>query len=288
MQVVSSPAIILRNQDYLERDRLVTFLARDAGRLRGIVKGSRKLTSRGVGDFEPFAHGVMYYTDKGHGGLVNIRKCDPQPPYLYLQGDYHKYLYASYFAELMDVTPIDPAGAAPLFDLLTDALAALCEPGPARRLPLLRLRFELRFLHLLGYEPTWTRCVTCGSALLRRPDGRTEAVHDAPHAFDPRQGGVRCPPCSEDGARGPWVSPAALVFLDDWRRGPASADDADPAARGGATVRPTRSVLEELEAAVTRHLVFHLEREPRSLALLPPLDALEAAPPQRGPGDGPA
>jgi DNA repair protein RecO (recombination protein O) len=268
MELVSSECIVLRNQDYLERDRLVTFLTRDAGRLRGIVKGSRKLTSRGVGNFEPFSRGVMYYTDRGHGGLVSIRKCDPLPPYLYLHADYHRFLYAGYFAELMDLIPIEPSGAGPYFELLAESLEALCEPGPARRLPLLRLRFELHFLQLLGYLPEWGRCCQCGKALFREEGGRVEVLASAPHQFDVRQGGVRCPDCaSSDPLRLP-LAASTLTFLENWRRG------AD-----GPAVRPTRQNLEELEAAVVRHLVHRLEREPRSLALLPPLEGLEPGPP---------
>jgi DNA repair protein RecO (recombination protein O) len=270
MQLVSSECIVLRNQDYLERDRLVTFLTRGAGRLRGIVKGSRKLTSRGVGDFEPFSRGVMYYTDKGHGGLVNIRKCDPRPPYLYLQGDYHRFLYAGYFAELMDLIPIDPAGSEPYFLLLAESLEALCEPGPARRLPLLRLRFELHFIELLGYLPDWRRCCRCGAALLREEGGRAVPAFEAPCQFDVHEGGVRCPACAAAEARPLELAPASLAFLENWRRG----GDA-PA------LRPTRQTLEDLERAVTRHLVHHLEREPRSLALLPGLDELEPAQPSQ-------
>jgi DNA repair protein RecO (recombination protein O) len=265
MQLVSSESIILRSQDYLERDRLVTFLAKDAGKLRGVVKGSRKLTSRGVGDFEPFARGVMYYTDAGRGGLVTIRKCDPKPPYLYLAGDYHKFLYAGYFAELMDLIPIEPGGAEPYFELLAGSLEWLCEPGPARRLPLLRLRFELHYLRLLGYLPDWALCCVCGKALLRELEGRLEAAAPGTHAFDVWRGGVRCPDCAVEDPRRLPLAPATLAFLHNWLRGAEGA-------------RPTRQNLEELEAAVSQHLVHHLERQPRSLALLPSLDALEAGP----------
>ena len=268
MQLVSSECIILRNQDYLERDRLVTFLTPDAGRLRGIVKGSRTLTSRGVGDFEPFARGVMYYSDKGHGGLVNIRKCDPQPPYLYLQRDYHKFLYAGYFAELMDLIPMEPGGSAPYFELLAESLAALCEPGPARRLALLRLRFELHFLALLGYLPDFGRCCACGKPLLREQEGSVVPAFAEPLQFDVREGGLRCPDCASGDSRRLLLAPESLAFLENWRR-----------AAGGTAVRPTLRILEELEQAVVRHLIYHLEREPRSLALLPPLEALEPAPP---------
>jgi len=261
MQLVSSECIVLRNQDYLERDRLVTFLTPDAGRLRGIVKGSRKLTSRGVGNFEPFSRGVMYYVERPQGGLVTIRKCDPLPPYLYLEGDYHKFLFAGYFAELMDVIPIDPAGSEPYFALLAESLEALCEPGPDRRLPLLRLRYELHFLELLGYQPEWSRCCVCGAALFREEDGRAVPVQEAPHAFEVGSG-VRCPGCAADGPHPLTLAAASLAFLENWRRGLDG-------------VRPTRQALEELEATVERHLLHYLHRKPRSLALLPDLDALE-------------
>jgi DNA repair protein RecO len=274
MQLVSSECIVLRAQDYREGDRLVSLLARDAGHLRGIVKGSRKLTSRGVGNFEPFSRGVVYYTEGGRSGLVNIRKLDPRPPYLYLQGDYHKYLFAGYFAERMDLIPIEPSGAPAYFDLLADTLEALCEPGPARRLPLLRLRFELHYLDLLGYLPDWSTCRRCGRALFREDGGRALTVQEGTHAFDLAHGEVRCPTCAEGKRPRLPLAPGTLAFLENWRRGASRAGEAGPVP----AVRPTRQALEELEAAITRHLLHRLEREPRSLALLPSLDALDAPP----------
>ncbi len=163
MNLVSSDCIILRSQDYAERDKLVSFLTPESGRLKGIVKGSRKLTSRGVGSFEPFSRGLIHYVPRSPGALVTIRKCDPRPPYLYLKQDYNCFLYAGYLAELVDLCAIENLEAAPYFTLLAETLDALCEAGPARRLPLLRLRFELRHLELLGYAPDWRQCRQCGA-----------------------------------------------------------------------------------------------------------------------------
>jgi DNA repair protein RecO (recombination protein O) len=266
MELVSSQCIILRNQDYGERDRLVTFLTPEAGRLRGIVKGSRRLTGRGVGSFEPFSRGVIHYTERRPGDLVAIRKCDPLPPYLYLQRDYHRFLYAGYLSELIDLCTFEAGEAGPFFALLAEALETLCEGGAPRRLPLLRLRFELRFLGLLGYAPDWRQCVLCRRALLRDTHAGPEAAGQETHQFDARLGGVRCPDCRERSAPPLPLAPATLAFLERWRTAPP-----------GTTVAPTRQALEELENAVTRHLIHHLEREPRSLALLPSLDALEPA-----------
>ncbi|MEE8434555.1 MAG: DNA repair protein RecO [bacterium] len=277
MNLVSSDCIILRAQDYSERDKLVSFLTPESGRLKGIVKGSRKLTSRGVGSFEPFSRGLIHYVPRSPGALVAIRKCDPRPPYLYLRQDYHCFLYAGYLAELVDLCAIENREAAPYFTLLAETLDALCEAGPARRLPLLRLRFELRHLELLGYAPDWRTCRQCGSALLREgtepvgasggKHGAVDPVFDGTHGFEVRLGGVLCPPCDSAGQAALKISPGALVFLENWRGG------------GQATIRPTRAILQELEDAVTAHLIHHLERRPRSLALLPTLDELEEAPP---------
>ena len=104
---------------------------------------------------------------------MTIRKCDPRPPYLVLNQDYFPFLYAGYLAELVDLCTIENREARPYFDLLADSLDALCEAGPARRLPLLRLRFELRHLELLGYAPDWRTCRQCGSALLHQGNDET-------------------------------------------------------------------------------------------------------------------
>lgn len=299
MNLVSSECIILRTQDLGENDKLVSFLTPEVGRIKGVVKGSRKLTSRGVGSFEPFSRGLIHYVPRQHGDLVTIRKCDPRPPYLYLRQDYHCYLYAGYLAELVDLCTIEAREAAPYFSLLAGTLDALCEDGPPRRLPLLRLRFELHHLELLGYAPDWRHCGQCGKALLRdSPRAResaVEAVHPAPHTFDTVMGGLRCPECAPQRPQGLTVSPEALVFLDNWRRGnssgadsgadggadgpgggPGAGDPGDRTQQGATHVRPTRRVLEELEAAVTAHLIHHLEKRPRSLQMLPSLEELAA------------
>ena len=210
MDLVSSECIILRNQDYAERDRLVTFYTPGAGRMRGIVKGSRKLTGRGVGSFEAFSRGVIHYVHKPSGGLVTIRKCDPLPPYLVLEGDYNKFLHAAYFCELIDLVLLESGDAEPFFMLLSETLAALCEPGPARRQPLLRLRFELHYLRLLGYHPEWRRCCVCGCELFQLPAGGTDPSADlavmaksGDHRFDIARGGVRCPDCPGGGGGDP-------------------------------------------------------------------------------------
>jgi len=269
MKLLASECIVLKQQPFKERDRLVTFLARDEGRLTGIARGAQKLTARGVGSYEPLSRGVIHYTRKAGVELVGIRKLDPVPPYLFLQADYEKFLYASYMAELVSLCPIAAAEAEEFFALLAGALERLYAAADPPAAALSRLDFELGFLDCLGLQPDWGRCCACGDALLTEAGGRPAPVHAAPLAFDRSDGGLRCPRCGPGRAGDGVLSPGTRAFLAQWRR---------PQRPAG--LRPTRLALAELERVVVGHLVHQIEREPRTLALLP--DPARPAAPHAG------
>ncbi len=258
MKVVSSECIILKHQDFRERDRLVTFLARDKGRMTGVARGSRKLTARGLSTFEPFTRGTIFYVEKAGSELVSIRKCDPVPPYLHLNADYDKLIYAGYMAELASLCPIHGPEAERFFDLLACGLKDLHAETASAALPLLRLAYELDFLTCLGVQPEWRRCCACERPLFGGGQGRPRTLFSGVHQFDTSRGGMRCPDCRVTGQAVSDVAAGSLAFLGAWRGGAEARN-----------LRPTRKALEELEAALTRHLIHHLEREPRSLAFLP-------------------
>jgi DNA repair protein RecO (recombination protein O) len=263
MKLVSSDCVILKGQDLQESDLLVTFLARDRGRMKGVVKGSKRIAGRGVGSFEPFTQGVMHYVERAAGDLVSIRKCDPRPPYLFLQHDYRKLLLAGYAAELAHLCTIPPTEAERFYLLLCGALERICAAEGGEALALIRLGYELDFMQALGLAFNWHACCRCGARIYHREQGRLRLVAGAAHQADLTAAGVCCPACR--GAEGGLLelSAGSLAFLAAWRGDP-----------GGATPRPTRLALHELEAVVTGHLIHQLERRPRSLALLPPLDEL--------------
>ena len=268
MKVVSSECIILKIQDFRERDRLVTFLARDKGLMTGIARGSRKLNARGLGNYEPFSWGTIFYVEKAGAELVSIRKCDPKPPYLLLEANYDKFLYAGYMAELVSLCRISQPEAERFFLLLAAGLDGLMGESTAQSLSLLRLEFELEFLTVLGVQPNWSRCGVCERPLYEMRGGGLRPLLTGTHQFDVSLGGMRCPDCRGAGWKGEDISAGSLAFLGAWREG-----------RAAERVKPTRNALMELERAVTRHLVHQLEKEPRSLALLPLAEATPHGPP---------
>jgi len=256
MKVVSSECIILKNQDFREKDRLVTFLARDKGRMTGVARGARGLTARNVGSFEPFSRGEIFYTESRSSDLVTIRKCDPIPPYLMLAQSYDRFVYAGYLAELVMLSHTPAEELDRLFVLLADGLGQLAGAERPGELLQIRLDFEVGFLDCLGVLPDWTRCGQCGRLLVRPRTGTPEVLVQGRLQFDPAQGAIRCPDCPAGGIGLVDVSPGSLAFL--------------VARQGGEMrVRPTRGNQRELEALLRAHLTHHLETIPRSLGLLP-------------------
>ncbi|HUJ74545.1 MAG TPA: DNA repair protein RecO [bacterium] len=271
MQLVTSEAVILKRQDFKDSDLLVTFLARDKGRVTGIVKGSKKITGRGVGSFEPCMLGVMHYTEKPSSELVAIRKCDPRPPYLYLEQDYGKIVLASYLAELLTLCPIPESEAAEFYLLLARGLERVCEAGSPQQLALARLGFELDFLELLGLAPNWATCCQCGCTVFDLEAEPPRVLAKGQHSLDVAAGGVRCPACTKGARNAEPLSAGTLAFLALWRTARPSQPGAAPG-QATAPLRPTRLALQELQQALRRAIVYHLEREPRSLTLLPSLE----------------
>jgi DNA repair protein RecO (recombination protein O) len=263
VELESVESVILKTMPLKESDVLVTFLARDRGRVAGVVRGSRRIAGRGVGSFEPFTLGVMHFTARPGGDLVSIRKCDPHPPYLLLQNDYAKIVMAGYFSELMMLCTIPAPEADKFYLLLAGGIEALCTGAPfsAHDMALLRLRYELDFLETLGVAPDFSTCRVCHKPIFREEGARLVPVKPGEHLFDLAAGGLRHPDCAAHGRHVVPLSAGTLAFLAAWRGKTATS----------VNVKPTRLALQELSQAITRFVVHQLEREPRSLALLPKL-----------------
>lgn len=256
-EIGSQESIILKQQDFREGDLLVTFLTPEKGRLKGIARGAKKLTGRGVGRYEPMTRGTMYFSEKSTSDLVSIRKCDPLPPYLFLQEHYEKFLLAGYFAELMVIVPISQEDAALHYALLLDHLNQFCGGEDPRHLIRQQLVFEWDFLGLLGLQPLLNPCVVCQRAVLRPLLGREDGAGKAAYQLDLERAGFRCPDCLGRGPQFRELSGSALNFLKDFTVAPTRSE-----------AKTTRKVYRECLGAITPFLVRQLGREPRSLSLL--------------------
>ena len=228
-------AVVLRHSDWGEADRLLSVYSREAGKLRAVAKGARKLRSRKAGHLEPFTR-VALLLARGRDMWI-VTQADTQDAYLPLRESLTLTGYAAYVLELLDRFTYEEGQNAGLYQLLIDSLERLVVVTDT--FVVVRY-YELHLLDLLGFRPSLTACVNCG-----RP------IQPQDQFFNAQMGGVLCPDC---GARIPGsrpVSMAALKYLRHFQR------SSFAQALRAQIPDATRA---EMEALLSYYITFLLER----------------------------
>jgi DNA repair protein RecO (recombination protein O) len=237
--------IVLRTQKLGEADRIVTLLARRAGRVRAVAKGVRRTKSRFGARLEPFTHvDLLLYTGRS---LDVITQADTVRPYgKPFAADYPRYTAGTAMLETAEkFTPVEKEPAMRQFLLLVGGLRALGEGAHDPRLVL--DAYLLRSLAVAGFAPALGECAVCGT--------RVAAAADPPlrgFAFSIPAGGLVCRDCRAPGAATPSAQTVVLMsalMRGDW----AQADGSERGPRA------------ECSGLVAAYLQWHLEHAIRSL-----------------------
>lgn len=189
MQTHSAEALLLAVTELQEKDRIVTFLTREHGKVRGVARGARRKYSRFAGQLQPLAKVKVTWFEKEGRELVRISGVElvrlPGP----LQADLEGILLGSYLAEHLLEFAQENEPAELYFRLLDSTLAAL-SAGIDRDLA--ARYFESWVLRLAGIFPAPHECPSCG-----RTFGPAGAV--LPTVGD----GLICADCASGGHAGP-------------------------------------------------------------------------------------
>jgi len=167
-------AIVLRTQKLGEADRIVTLLARRAGRIRAVAKGVRRTKSRFGARLEPFTHvDLLLYTGRS---LDVITQADTVRPYgKPFATDYPRYTAGTAMLETAEkFTPVEKEPAMRQFLLLVGGLRALGEGVHDPRLVL--DAYLLRSLAVAGFAPALDECAVCGTRAAAPDDAQTSAA----------------------------------------------------------------------------------------------------------------
>src|ERR1044072_8510267 len=82
MALGKSAAVVIGSFDLGESDRVVTFYAREDGKVRGVAKASRRMRSRFGGALELFTLGELVFFDTGRSELVRVDHFDIVHPFV--------------------------------------------------------------------------------------------------------------------------------------------------------------------------------------------------------------
>jgi DNA repair protein RecO (recombination protein O) len=242
MPLDQTEAIVLRTFNIGDQDKVVVLFSREKGLLRGVAKGARKFGNRFGSSLEPMSLVRAFYYEKERRELVTISQADLIESFFEVQGDFRCACILGYFAELVEEFFPSRAKEDTVFRLLLSVLQAIKAKGD---LGLLSRYFEAWFLKINGLLPDFRRCRSCRKRL-------TEGGW-----LSSRMDGVYCERCAP--LKKEAVPKEFLPFLD-WIE-----KNAPPAE--GSSDWPA-GPLEAIGRTLQTIIIYHLEREPKSLHFL--------------------
>ena len=186
-RVYRTQALVLKSAPMGEAGLLVTLYTRDAGKLKAVVRGARRPTSKMVGHLEPLNMVEMSLARSRPGGIDTVTQIQILDSFSSLKADLDAVSRGIYLAELVDGFGAEGSPNQELYSLLVDTLQFLNgSPGTDSTLRY----FELHLLKCSGFMPQLYRCVEC-----------REELSPGKHLFSPDVGGTLCLTCTPSGAR---------------------------------------------------------------------------------------
>ncbi|MGB0037090.1 MAG: DNA repair protein RecO [Candidatus Acidiferrales bacterium] len=199
MPLRESDAIVLQCYPLGEADRLVSFLSRSMGRVRGVAAGARRTKSRFGSTLERLSHIRIWFFERETRDLVRINQCELIESFLSAFSDYASGVTLAIFSEVTEAVLPEHEASDANFRLLLLAAQAVKRTKKAE-LPM--AYFALWTVKLGGWLPPLDRCARCGRELVGANGGE-------PAYLSPSASAVACGKCRKPGLR--VISPAALA-----------------------------------------------------------------------------
>jgi DNA repair protein RecO (recombination protein O) len=188
MPLHESEAIVLQRYTLGEADRLVSFLSRTMGRMRGVAAGARKPKSRFGATLERLSHIRIWFFERETRELVRISQCEMIESFIDAFKDYASSVALALFSEITEAVLPDREASDANFRLLLLASQTVKRTGKSE---LALAYFTVWTVKLGGWLPALDRCARCGKVL----PGNGSAF------FAPGASVITCEACRKPGMR---------------------------------------------------------------------------------------
>jgi DNA repair protein RecO (recombination protein O) len=185
VSIEKASALVIRQADWSESSRVVTWFSREFGKLATIAKGAKRLKGPFEAALDLLARCEVVILRKSSGSLDILTEAKLQKRFTPATNNLG-HLYGGYYlAELLDGLCEEDQPHPRLFDAAIATLDSLESEG---NLALTVAKFELELLRDLGHLPELELCVLCGQPLEQA----------AQYGVDLAAGGLCCPQCVEN------------------------------------------------------------------------------------------
>jgi DNA repair protein RecO (recombination protein O) len=243
MPARETEAIILKTFPLGEADRLVSFLGRSSGRMRGVAAGARRIKNRYGSTLEVLSHVQIWYVERETRDLVRIQQAELLESFHKAQSDYGLSTSLALVSEAAELVLPEHEVSEAMFRLILLTAREVDRLGVSA-LPVSYFAFWT--VRLAGWLPRFDVCAQCG-----RPFGKGAAYQAAyyPGLLDEEHHRAGMKP----------VSAEARQLAEVFARG--RLDQLDPALGGLAGAK-------ELREASLNWIEHHTERKLATRELL--------------------
>ena len=185
---ITTQALVLREVNYKEADKILTVLTPGEGKRRVKARGCRRNGSRRAAGSQLLVYSDMTLFE--YRGFFVLDEAASLQQFRGVRSDIEKLALGSYFAQVMETVAEEGRGDPALLSLILNSLYALDQLS--RPQAQVKAAFELKLMCLAGYEPLLDACAVCGAPEPREP---CLSLPD----------GVLCCAACRGGAGGPFV-----------------------------------------------------------------------------------
>lgn len=161
MATLTSEAVILRTWPVHEADLIVSFFARDYGKVHAVAKAALKSRKRFGGALEPMTVARAWFVERPRQELGRLDQLEIMQSPLSLPVDPVRLTVLSFFAEVLEEALPEGDPQETVFRLLVSVLDQTTVEQPWMPLTY----FSLWMTRLMGLLPDIGRCTACGETL---------------------------------------------------------------------------------------------------------------------------
>ncbi len=160
MGIIKTKAIILRESNMGDFDKMLTMLTPDLGKISAAAKGARRPSSSLLAStqFLCFGEYVLY---RGNGGAYHINSAEPIEVFYNIRTDLDKLQYAAHIAKIVEDITNENDTSYNILQLLLNTIYTISETDMNQELVL--SIFKMRLMSLIGFTPNVSECVNCGA-----------------------------------------------------------------------------------------------------------------------------
>ena len=166
MPARETEAIILKTFPLGEADRLVSFLGRTSGRVRGVASGARRVKNRFGSTLEVLSHVQLWYVEKETRELVRIQQCELLESFHKAQSNYGLSTGLAVVSETAELVLPEHEAAESMFRLILLTVREIERRGDWS---LSLSYFAFWTVRLGGWLPRFDRCAACGEGFDEQP-----------------------------------------------------------------------------------------------------------------------